>query len=39
LRRRLGQNARTEAVQKHSWDRYLSDLEKLYYVVLDKRTL
>lgn len=39
LRMQLGQNARTEAVQKHSWDRYLSDLEKLYYVVLDKRTL
>jgi glycosyltransferase involved in cell wall biosynthesis len=39
LRMQLGQNARTEAVQKHSWDRYLSDLEKLHYLVLDKRTL
>ncbi len=34
LRKQLGQNARVEAVQKHSWDRYLSDLEGLYYSVL-----
>jgi glycosyltransferase involved in cell wall biosynthesis len=34
LRMELGQNARVEAVQKHSWDRYLSDLEDVYYSVI-----
>ena len=29
LRLRLGQKAREEAVKRHSWDRYLSDLEAL----------
>ncbi|NJC96727.1 MAG: hypothetical protein C3F07_05660 [Anaerolineales bacterium] len=38
LRTRLGQHARAEAVQKHSWDRYLSNLEQVYYSVLKKRT-
>jgi glycosyltransferase involved in cell wall biosynthesis len=37
LRRRLGQNARADAVQKHSWDRYLSELEAVYYSVLKQR--
>jgi glycosyltransferase involved in cell wall biosynthesis len=34
LRLELGQNARVEAIQKHSWDRYLSDLEDVYYSVI-----
>jgi glycosyltransferase involved in cell wall biosynthesis len=34
LRSRLGQSAREDAIEKHSWDRYLSDLEDLYYSVL-----
>lgn len=36
LRTQLGKNARAEAVHKHSWDRYLSDLEDLYFSVLNK---
>lgn len=36
LRSRLGQNARDDAVQKHSWDRYLSDLEALFYSLTAK---
>lgn len=36
LRSRLGQNARDDAVQKHSWDRYLSDLEALFYSLTGK---
>ena len=36
LRLRLGQKARDEAVHKHSWDRYLSDLVDLYYFVIAK---
>jgi glycosyltransferase involved in cell wall biosynthesis len=31
---RLGRSAREDAVEKHSWDRYLSDLDDLYYSVL-----
>lgn len=34
LRTQLGKNARIEAVRKHSWDRYLSDLESVFYSVL-----
>jgi glycosyltransferase involved in cell wall biosynthesis len=37
LRMRLGQNARAEAIQKHSWDRYISDLEDVYFSVIKKR--
>lgn len=36
LRSRLGKNARDDAVQKHSWDKYLIDLEDLFYSVLAK---
>jgi glycosyltransferase involved in cell wall biosynthesis len=37
LRTRLGQNARADAVQKHSWDCYLSDLEDVYFSVLEEK--
>lgn len=36
LRLRLGENARVEAVEKHSWDGYLSDLEDLYFSAIEE---
>jgi glycosyltransferase involved in cell wall biosynthesis len=34
LRMRLGQQAREDAVQKHSWNQYVSRLERLYAAVM-----
>jgi glycosyltransferase involved in cell wall biosynthesis len=36
-RARLGHNARAQAVQQHSWDRYVSCVEALYFDVLRHR--
>lgn len=36
LRTRLGQQAGQDAMQKHSWDKYLSGLEDLYYSLILK---
>jgi glycosyltransferase involved in cell wall biosynthesis len=37
FRQQLGQNARDEAVQKHSWDRYLTDLEDVFYSAIKRK--
>lgn len=34
-RDRLGQNARRQAVEQHSWERYVERLEEIYTMVLD----
>jgi glycosyltransferase involved in cell wall biosynthesis len=34
LRSRLGRQAREDAVRKHSWEQYLSRLERLYQAVI-----
>jgi len=36
FRARLGQSAREEAVQKHSWGNYLSHLDDLFFSVISK---
>lgn len=33
-RQRLGQNARVQAIEQHSWQRYIRRLEDIYYSVL-----
>jgi glycosyltransferase involved in cell wall biosynthesis len=35
LRSQLGQQAREDAVRKHSWERYLSRLERVFLAVID----
>jgi glycosyltransferase involved in cell wall biosynthesis len=35
LRSQLGQQARQDAVRKHSWDRYVSRLERVFLAVID----
>jgi glycosyltransferase involved in cell wall biosynthesis len=34
LRDRLGRNARRQAVKRHSWERYIDELEKVYDTIL-----
>ena len=34
LRSQLGQTAREDALKKHSWDKYLADLESIFFSVL-----
>jgi glycosyltransferase involved in cell wall biosynthesis len=34
-RYRLGQNARLQAVEKHSWEQYINQVESVYFDVLD----
>jgi len=33
-RQRLGRNARRQAVEQHSWERYAQQLEEIYYGLL-----
>ena len=33
-RRRLGRNAKQQAIEKHSWDQYIQRLEEIYWSVL-----
>jgi glycosyltransferase involved in cell wall biosynthesis len=35
LRSQLGQQAREDAVRKHSWEHYLSRLERVFAAVID----
>lgn len=37
LRSRLGQQARDDAVQKYSWERYVSRLERVYEAVISRQ--
>lgn len=39
LRSRLGQQAREDAVNKYSWERYLTRLESVYHAVMEKRPI
>jgi trehalose synthase len=34
LRKQLGENARRQAVERHSWDNYITRLEQIYQGVL-----
>jgi glycosyltransferase involved in cell wall biosynthesis len=39
LRLRLGQQARQDAVEKYSWDRYISRLERVYAAILSRQPM